>query len=218
MGRKDNLFFLIRQGWESNKIAAIIDSKAYRTLGSYSIWGLSEKEEDAIVHIDSLARGLCLFDGPGKDLPTSVDEVEPTHLESLIKSGEAALVALVPEEEQMNDTITVFLHTVCQVSGCIKPLKEDKDMLFRKERESASSPEPMSEVEDANKDTTPYAPKQLVLKKRERESRTQEPYTHTPEHSAPKQEADPDLEVVIEHEPSTEDRILEIRYTVEDRF
>ncbi|RPB18127.1 hypothetical protein L211DRAFT_854429 [Terfezia boudieri ATCC MYA-4762] len=70
MGKKDNLFFLIRQGWDINKIAIIIDSKAYRTLGGYPLW---EKKEDIEQLNTAIAKGNLLFEGQDKNLLISID-------------------------------------------------------------------------------------------------------------------------------------------------
>ncbi|RPB23593.1 hypothetical protein L211DRAFT_849584 [Terfezia boudieri ATCC MYA-4762] len=187
-------------------------------MGSYSIWGDSE-QRDIRKHTDAISKGSLLLDHPA-NLPSTIQNIEPAQLDTLIMSGEAALVALVPEDQQMNDTIKVLPHTTCQVSYCSKPLQpttpeEDADMLIRKERETAPSPEPdvMSEVEEDNidahtdpnphtgnlqPDPNPYTPKLLDLK--------QEPQ-------------DPDLEEVLNQEirqPTIEERILEVRHIMEE--
>ncbi|RPB24371.1 hypothetical protein L211DRAFT_849093 [Terfezia boudieri ATCC MYA-4762] len=141
MGKNDKLFFPIQQGWDTNKVAAIIDGKAYRTLGSYSVWGTSGGRPDIRKHIDAISKGAILFDSDNAALPSRIEVIEPAHLDTLIESGKAALVALVLEDQQMNDTINVLPHTTCQVSYCNKPLQpttpeEDVDMLIRGERES----------------------------------------------------------------------------------
>ncbi|RPB18165.1 hypothetical protein L211DRAFT_854393 [Terfezia boudieri ATCC MYA-4762] len=140
MGGKKNLFFLIRQEWDSNKVAAIIDGEAYRTLESYSIWG---KEE----HTDSIAKGCLLLEKQNENIQAEIVQVDPARMDILIRSGKVALVAVIPEDQQINDTINILPHMVCNVSGYNKPMQpmtreEDIDMLFRGEREPAPSPEP----------------------------------------------------------------------------
>ncbi|RPB28791.1 hypothetical protein L211DRAFT_844865 [Terfezia boudieri ATCC MYA-4762] len=206
MGGKKNLFFPIRQGWDSNKVAAIIDGKAYRTLGSYSIWGKGEEQ-----HIDAIAKGRLLLEKQDENLPAAIVQVDPARMDTLIRSGKAVLVAVIPEDQQINDTINVLPHTACNVPGCNKPIQpttpeEDTDMLFRGERESAPSPEPDTgnlQVLGTRGDTdepdpNPYTPKLLDLKR--------EPQ-------------DPDLEEVLNQEirqPTMEDRILEVRLIMEE--
>ncbi|RPB20964.1 hypothetical protein L211DRAFT_851851 [Terfezia boudieri ATCC MYA-4762] len=204
MGGKKNLFFPIRQGWDSNKVAAIIDGEAYRTLESYSIWG---KEE----HIDSIVKGRLLLEKQDENIPAEIVQVDPARMDTLIRSGKAALVTVIPEDQQINDTINVLPHTVCNVPGCNKPMQpttpeENIDMLFRGERESAPSPElgvlgtqPMGNQQDTDEpDPNPYTLKLLDLK--------QEPW-------------DPDLEEVLNQEirpPTIEERILEVRHIMEE--
>ncbi|RPB21756.1 hypothetical protein L211DRAFT_869773 [Terfezia boudieri ATCC MYA-4762] len=197
-----NLFFPIRRGWDTNKLAAIIDGKAYRTLGSYSVWGASGGREDMREHIDAISRGSILVDN--SDLPATLEVVEPAQFDALIESGKAALVALVLEDQQMNDTINVLLHTTCQVSYCNKPLQpttreEDTDMIIRRERESAPSPEP-----DA--DPNPYTAELLNLKQEGTPTRRQEMQ-------------DPELEEVLNKEitgMTVEDRVIELKIALED--
>ncbi|RPB24378.1 hypothetical protein L211DRAFT_849104 [Terfezia boudieri ATCC MYA-4762] len=209
MGGKKNLFFPIRQRWDSNKVAAIIDGEAYRTLESYSIWG---KEE----HTDSIAKGRLLLEKQDENIPAEIVQVDPARMDTLIRSGKAALVVVIPEDQQINDTITVLPYTACNVSGCNKPMQpttpeEDIDMLFRGERESAPSPEPdtgdlrvlgtrpMGNQQDTDEpDPNPYTLKLLELK--------QEPQV-------------PDLEEVLNQEirpPTIEERILEVRHIMEE--
>ncbi|RPB19796.1 hypothetical protein L211DRAFT_852905 [Terfezia boudieri ATCC MYA-4762] len=226
MGKAGSLFFPIKEGWDTNKVAAIIDGKAYRTLGSYSIWGATEGRKDMREHVDAISRGLLLLDSANNNLPTTIQDVEPMQLDTFIMSGQAALVALVPENQQMNDTINVRPHTTCKVSYCSKPLQpttpeepmqpttpeEDTFMLFRGERESAPSPEPDSSnlqvlgtrhTENRHGDTDEpdpnlYTQKLLDLKR--------EPQN-------------PDLEAVLNQEitqPTIEDRILEVRHIMEE--
>ncbi|RPB20329.1 hypothetical protein L211DRAFT_852439 [Terfezia boudieri ATCC MYA-4762] len=119
-------------------------------------------------------------------------------------SGEAALVALVPEDQQMNDTISVIPHTACQVAYCKKPLQpttseEDVDMLTRRERESAPSHEP-------NADPNPYTTELLSLKQEGTQTERREMQ-------------DPELEEVLNKELTgltVEDWIVELRLTLED--
>ncbi|RPB17941.1 hypothetical protein L211DRAFT_852948 [Terfezia boudieri ATCC MYA-4762] len=112
MGKNQNgnLFFPIRRGWDTNKLAAIIDSKTYRTLGSYSVWGALGERADIGKHIDAILRSSILFDSNNSDLPTTLKVMKPAQLDTLIDSEKAALVALVPKNQQMNDTITVLPH------------------------------------------------------------------------------------------------------------
>ncbi|RPB21197.1 hypothetical protein L211DRAFT_851705 [Terfezia boudieri ATCC MYA-4762] len=131
-------------------------------------------------------------------------------MDTLIRSGKAALVAVIPEDQQINDTINVLPHTACNVPGCNKPMQpttpeEDTDMLFRGERESAPSPESDAGNLTGNQhgdtdelDPNPYTPKLLDLKR--------EPQ-------------DADLEEVLNQEikqPTIEDRILEVRLIMEE--
>ncbi|RPB28774.1 hypothetical protein L211DRAFT_844854 [Terfezia boudieri ATCC MYA-4762] len=133
-----------------------------------------------------------------------IEEVEPAHLDTLIELGKAALVALVPEDQQMNDTINVLPHTTCQVPYCNKPLQpttleEDVDMLIRRERELAPSPEP-----DA--DPNPYTTELLNLKQERTLTKRQEMQ-------------DPELEEVLNKELTgltVEDRVIELRFALED--
>ncbi|RPB23592.1 hypothetical protein L211DRAFT_849583 [Terfezia boudieri ATCC MYA-4762] len=206
MGKNDKLFFSIRQGWDTNKVAAIIDGKAYRTLGSYSVWGASGGRPDIRKHIDAISKGAILFDSDNAALPSRIEVIEPAHLDTLIESGKAALVALVPEDQQMNDTINVLPHTTCQVSYCNKPLQpttpeEDVDMLLRLrgERESAPSPKP-----DA--DPNLYSAELLNLKQERTPTERQEMQ-------------DPELEEVLNKEltgMTVEDRVIELRLALED--
>ncbi|RPB19312.1 hypothetical protein L211DRAFT_853346 [Terfezia boudieri ATCC MYA-4762] len=180
MGGKKNLFYPIWQGWDSNKVAAIIDGEAYRTLGSYSLWG--KEKEDSEQLVDVIAKGHRLLEKQDENLPAAIVQVDPARLDTIIRSGKAALVAMVTEDQQINDTITVLPHTACSVPGCNKPMQpttpeEDIDMLFRGERESAPSPEldagnlqvlgtRHTEHGDTDKpDPNPYTPKLLDLKR-----------------------------------------------------
>ncbi|RPB20027.1 hypothetical protein L211DRAFT_895487 [Terfezia boudieri ATCC MYA-4762] len=214
MGKKGNLFFPVQKGWDSNKLAAIIDGKAYRTLGSYSLWGVPEASADMRKHIDAIARGSNLLES-GKDLPTTIKEIEPAELDTLIGSEKAAIVALVPKDQQMNDTISILPHTTCQVAYCNKPLQsttpeEDVDMLFRGERESAPSSEPFTNLYTAEEgnieaytDPNPYTTELLDLKREKTSTATTQ---------------DPDLEGVLNKVCAgltIEDQILELKLLIE---
>ncbi|RPB21241.1 hypothetical protein L211DRAFT_840845 [Terfezia boudieri ATCC MYA-4762] len=153
MGKKDNLFFSIQPGWNKNKIVVIIQGMAYRTIKSYLLWGKKEEVEK----LNSVAaRGRLLIE-QDKNLPISIYTAPKETFEAYIELQEAALVARIPENEQINDSINVLSHTTYHVSGCTKLLQtttpdEDYELLFRKERELILSPEPdtMLEVEDDN--------------------------------------------------------------------
>ncbi|RPB23585.1 hypothetical protein L211DRAFT_849577 [Terfezia boudieri ATCC MYA-4762] len=202
--QKGNLFFPIRRGWDTNKLAAIIDGKAYRTLGSYSVWEASEEKADIRKHIDAISKGSILFDSDNSDLPARLKVIKLAQLDTIIESGKAALVALVPEDQQMNDTINVLPHTTCQVSYCNKPLQlttpeEDVEMITRRKRESAPSPEP-----DA--DLNSYTAELLNLKQERVLTRRQEIQ-------------DPELEEVLNKEltgMTVEDRVIELKLALED--
>ncbi|RPB18296.1 hypothetical protein L211DRAFT_854259 [Terfezia boudieri ATCC MYA-4762] len=120
-------------------------------------------------------------------------------------SGKVALVTLVPEDQQMNDTINILPHTTCQPTTS----KEDIDMVIRRERETALSPEPdaMSEVEEGNieayMDPNPYTVELLDLKREETSTAMMQ---------------DPDLERVLNKVCAgltVEDRILELKLRIE---
>ncbi|RPB23613.1 hypothetical protein L211DRAFT_849605 [Terfezia boudieri ATCC MYA-4762] len=153
-------------------------------------------------------------------------------------SGEAALVALVLEDQQMNDTINVIPHTICQVAYCRKPLQlttpeEDADMLIRRKRETVPSPEPgaMSEVEEGN--IVAHTDPSYMLIRRKRESvlfpepdADSNPYTAEllnlkQERTLTRKQKmqDPELEEVLNAELAgitLEDRVIELRLALED--
>ncbi|RPB23531.1 hypothetical protein L211DRAFT_849793 [Terfezia boudieri ATCC MYA-4762] len=107
-----NLFFPVWRRWDTNKLVAIIDGKAYRTLGSYSMWGTSGARVDIRKHIDTILRGLILFDSDNSNLLTTLEVIKLAQPDILIDSGKAALVALVLQDQQMDDTITVLPHMI----------------------------------------------------------------------------------------------------------
>ncbi|RPB21823.1 hypothetical protein L211DRAFT_851056 [Terfezia boudieri ATCC MYA-4762] len=152
MGKNDKLFFPIQQGWDTNKVVAIIDGKAYRTLGSYSVWGTSGGRPDITKHIDPISKGAILFDSDNAALPSRIEVIEPAHLDTLIESEKAALVALV---------------SYCNKLLHLTTPEEDVDMLIRGERESAPSPE-----RDA--DPNPYSAELLNLKQERTPTKRQE--------------------------------------------
>ncbi|RPB18200.1 hypothetical protein L211DRAFT_854352 [Terfezia boudieri ATCC MYA-4762] len=132
-------------------------------------------------------------------------------MDTLIQSGKAALVAVIPEDQQINDTINILPYTACNIPGCNKPMQpttpeEDTDMLFRGERESAPSPEP---------DTG-----NLFTGNQHKDTDEPDPNLYTPKLLDLKRELqDPDLEEVLNQEirqPTIEDRILEVRHIMEE--
>ncbi|RPB19991.1 hypothetical protein L211DRAFT_852697 [Terfezia boudieri ATCC MYA-4762] len=179
------------------------------------MWGKEKK--DIGQYIDAIAKGHRLLKKQDENLLAAIVQVDPVCLDTLIRSGKVALVAIIPEDQQINDSINVLPHTVCNIPGCNKPMQpttpeEDIDILLRGKRESAPSPEPDSgnlqvlgirHMENQHGDTdepdpNPYTPELLDLKR--------EPQ-------------DPDLEEVLNQEikqPTIEDRILEVRYIMEE--
>ncbi|RPB19990.1 hypothetical protein L211DRAFT_852696 [Terfezia boudieri ATCC MYA-4762] len=118
MGGKKNLFFPIWQRWDSNKVVAIIDGETYRTLESYSMWG--KEKENIRQHIDAIAKGHYLLEKQDENLLAVIVQVDPVHLDMLIQLGKAALVTIIPEDQQINDTINVLPHMACSIPSCNK--------------------------------------------------------------------------------------------------
>lgn len=110
------LFFPIQPHWNKDKLAVIIDGKAYRSLESYNIW---ETKETTKGLIDAVARGSLLIDH-NTTVPDSVSNVSRASFNDMVLRPEFALVATIPPEEQIEEAIRAVPHNrnTYSIPGC----------------------------------------------------------------------------------------------------